>query len=139
MKEIILVVSKDKGLIKDLNEVLLDLPFRATLEHYQSSKVVLGRISFGAEVYQTRVKLLIIDDDLNGVSGRSLLEAIRGLGFALPVIFISKDSNVELEIAVRRLGVSFFASKPIDHQLFVKLLSRMLEHETAKLLKVLMR
>ena len=58
--------------------------------------------------------LMLSDVVMPGKDGLTLLEDVRGLGIALPVVMISGQANIEMAIRATRLGAVDFLEKPLS-------------------------
>jgi two-component system, NtrC family, nitrogen regulation response regulator NtrX len=77
--------------------------------------------------------MMLSDVVMPGKDGLSLLEDLRNLGIALPVVMISGQANIEMAVRATRLGAVDFLEKPlstdrllltIDHVLKLKRLEQ---------------
>ena len=58
--------------------------------------------------------LMLSDVVMPGKDGLALLEEVRGLGIALPVVMISGQANIEMAVRATRLGAVDFLEKPLS-------------------------
>jgi DNA-binding NtrC family response regulator len=58
--------------------------------------------------------LMLSDVVMPGKDGLSLLEDLRGLGIALPVVMISGQASIEMAVRATRLGAADFLEKPLS-------------------------
>ena len=58
--------------------------------------------------------LMLSDVVMPGKDGLSLLEDLRQLGIALPVVMISGQANIEMAVRATRLGAADFLEKPLS-------------------------
>src|ERR1017187_10300375 len=58
--------------------------------------------------------LILSDVVMPGKDGLTLLEELRGLGIALPVVMISGQANIEMAVRATRLGAIDFLEKPLS-------------------------
>jgi len=58
--------------------------------------------------------LMLSDVVMPGKDGLALLEELRGLGLALPVVMISGQANIEMAVRATRLGAADFLEKPLS-------------------------
>ena len=58
--------------------------------------------------------MLLSDVAMPGKDGLTLLEEVRGLGIALPVVMISGQANIEMAVRATRLGAIDFLEKPLS-------------------------
>ena len=58
--------------------------------------------------------MMLSDVVMPGKDGLALLEELRGLGVALPVVMISGQANIEMAVRATRLGAVDFLEKPLS-------------------------
>src|SRR4029077_11404104 len=58
--------------------------------------------------------MMLSDVVMPGKDGLTLLEEMRGLGIALPVVMISGQANIEMAVRATRLGAMDFLEKPLS-------------------------
>ena len=58
--------------------------------------------------------VMLSDVVMPGKDGLTLLEELRNLGIALPVVMISGQANIEMAVRATRLGAADFLEKPIS-------------------------
>jgi two-component system nitrogen regulation response regulator NtrX len=58
--------------------------------------------------------VMMSDVVMPGKDGLALLEDLRGLGIALPVVMISGQANIEMAVRATRLGAVDFLEKPLS-------------------------
>ncbi len=58
--------------------------------------------------------MMLSDVVMPGKDGLTLLEELRGLGIALPVVMISGQANIEMAVRATRLGAIDFLEKPLS-------------------------
>ena len=58
--------------------------------------------------------MMLSDVVMPGKDGLSLLEDLRNLGLALPVVMISGQANIEMAVRATRLGAADFLEKPLS-------------------------
>jgi len=58
--------------------------------------------------------MMLSDVVMPGKDGLTLLEELRGLGIALPVVMISGQANIEMAVRATRLGAVDFLEKPLS-------------------------
>ena len=58
--------------------------------------------------------MMLSDVVMPGKDGLSLLEDLRGLGIALPVVMISGQASIEMAVRATRLGAVDFLEKPLS-------------------------
>ena len=58
--------------------------------------------------------MMLSDVVMPGKDGLSLLEDLRNLGVALPVVMVSGQANIEMAVRATRLGAADFLEKPLS-------------------------
>ncbi|HMC58579.1 MAG TPA: sigma-54 dependent transcriptional regulator [Candidatus Solibacter sp.] len=58
--------------------------------------------------------MMLSDVVMPGKDGLTLLEELRNLGIALPVVMISGQANIEMAVRATRLGAADFLEKPLS-------------------------
>ena len=58
--------------------------------------------------------MMLSDVVMPGKDGLTLLEELRGLGIALPVVMISGQANIEMAVRATKLGAIDFLEKPLS-------------------------
>src|SRR5450756_1688503 len=58
--------------------------------------------------------MMLADVVMPGKDGLALLEDLRSLGIALPVVMISGQANIEMAVRATRLGALDFLEKPLS-------------------------
>src|SRR5436305_12688674 len=58
--------------------------------------------------------MMLSDVVMPGKDGLSLLEDLRNLGIALPVVMISGQASIEMAVRATRLGAMDFLEKPLS-------------------------
>ena len=73
---------------------------------------------------------LLLDVRMPGMSGLALFERLieRGIGLALPVIFLTGHGDVPMAVNTMKKGAMDFIQKPFKEDELVPLVERMLEH-----------
>lgn len=66
------------------------------------------------EVAGGKCSLVVLDIGLPDMSGLAVLERIRGMNPALPVVIITAHGNLENAMAAKRLGAAAYLVKPLD-------------------------
>ncbi|MCI0419185.1 MAG: response regulator, partial [Acidobacteria bacterium] len=76
---------------------------------------VCDQAARAAELLQSQnFDLLLSDVVMPGKDGLSLLEDLKALGIATPVVMISGQANVEMAVRATRLGAVDFLEKPLS-------------------------
>lgn len=63
-----------------------------------------------------RLVLVIADMELSDMSGHALVERLREIDPAIPIVMTSADYRQEIEIDARKAGILYYAHKPIDYR-----------------------
>lgn len=106
----IVAVEDDAALATLIQQVLRDAGW--TVEHVNDGVSALGALGGSSPVYRPR--LLLLDIDLPGRSGLSLLRAFQrdGVCDRAKVVMLSSRSGSDDQALARRLGAHAFMSKP---------------------------
>lgn len=98
---------------------------RSVLEHeewpvttYSSAEAFLGAESSGSD------QCLIIDTNLPGMSGISLIEHLRAKGDTIPAILITGTGDVALAVKAMRSGASDFIERPVSRRNLIDSIER---------------
>lgn len=67
--------------------------------------------------HSRRLLLAIIDVSLLDMSGHALARRLKAIDPGLPLVMTSADYAPELEAAARRVGIIYYAHKPVDRKL----------------------
>lgn len=73
-----------------------------------------------------RPDIAVIDSSLPDMTGMELVARLRALAPRLRVVMTSGDFQPALEIAARRLGIVYYAHKPVDPERLDAVLTRSL-------------
>src|SRR5262249_20175051 len=76
-----------------------------------------------AALTKRRIRLVVLDDSISDVDGPGLLRALHQQVPEALVIYLTSPHTLELERAVRQLGVLYYTEKPPDSRLFEKVLA----------------
>lgn len=120
----LLLVSNDKALRRQLRTCLLALgltPSALTMVGGGRACVeTLGRV---------RPRLIVLDDALSDVTGPALLRALHEQNPEALVLYLTTHHTLDLERAVRQLGVLYYTEKPLETALLYKVLRAVLTAE----------
>ena len=108
VREIVAAVCRAKG----LNVETFDRA-EAFLEGYRSG----------------RRGCLVVDIRMPGLDGISLYQGLKARGFDLPTIVITSHATVKLAVDGMKLGISDFIEKPIDNELLISVVQRVLSED----------
>ncbi len=115
---IVLVADQQRETAQRLVRRLVQHGFRSA--HTASGEEVLVLARAG------RLRLAVVDAALADMSGHALAARLRRLDPRLPILMTSADHRPELEIQARRLGVLYYAHKPITSERVEAVVSRAL-------------
>ena len=105
----LLLVSGDDELKRQITGVLslahLSLTLLTTVTCGQDALKILAR---------ERPHLVILDDDLPDATGLDLLRSLHHNGIKTLVVYMAAHHVLDLEKAVRQLGVLYYTEKPPD-------------------------
>jgi DNA-binding NtrC family response regulator len=90
---------------------------KSTLEAYEHVVHVAENGSAGLEFLRQRSKqvdVIILDLDIGGIDGESLVEAIRALGVATPVVVQTSQPDGEAMVQAVRSGAFDFLVRPVS-------------------------
>ena len=79
-----------------------------------------GSESFLADHAPGRFSCLVTDLNLAGASGLQLMERLKGLEPALPVILISAQTDASVRVQALRAGALAYLTKPINDQVLFR-------------------
>lgn len=74
--------------------------------------------------------LVVVDHDAEGAL--ELVDRLRQMDLSSKCIFITSRYNLDLEMRIRRVGVHFFLMKPVAEELLMRVIHKLLEHETSR-------
>ncbi|MFL6657614.1 MAG: response regulator transcription factor, partial [Massilia sp.] len=80
---------------------------------YLSAELLLARSACGMP------DCLLLDIDLDGMSGLQLLQHLREQGKRIPIIFVTGRDDETARHSARTLGCSDFLRKPVSSQVLV--------------------
>ena len=107
----ILVVDDDAQQRRQVAAILGASGFRAA--EAEGGQAALDRLLAGGEADPAPIDLVLLDLQMPGVDGLSVLKRLRGAGSALPVIVLTADGSVSRAVEAMRAGASDFLIKPI--------------------------
>lgn len=90
--------------------------------------VVNDSRTVGDLLERERFDLLLLDMDMPGVSGVSILRLLRDRGDQTPVIILTGVSDVELAVRAMKLGAFDYLTKPVDDDHLLATMDAALEH-----------
>jgi len=70
------------------------------------------------------LSILITDTALKDMGGLDLLTTIREVDSAFPIVVTTSDYSKELELGCRKLGIVFYARKPLNFEVIRWIINR---------------
>ncbi|HEV8714769.1 MAG TPA: response regulator [Candidatus Binatia bacterium] len=114
----ILLVSHDKDLRRQVHACLSSVGIATgALTTVRNGDEGLAALAKG------RPRLIVLDDSISDLDGRGLLRAVHQRVPEALVIYLTTYHTLELERAVRQLGVLYYTEKPPDSLSFEKVLA----------------
>jgi DNA-binding NtrC family response regulator len=114
----VLLVSHDRGLRRQVHACLSSVGIATSaLTTVRTGDECLAALAKG------RPRLVVLDDSIANLDGPGLLRALhQGVPEAL-IVYLTTRHTLELERAVRQLGVLYYTEKPPDSSSFEKVLT----------------
>jgi FixJ family two-component response regulator len=103
---VIFVIDDDDSVRKSLSRLLRSLGF--DVETFASAELFLQR-----EHYE-REGCIILDVRMPGLSGMALHDQLIGVGYELPIIFISGYGDIPMSVQAMKKGAVDFLPKPFE-------------------------
>lgn len=120
----ILVADADRKAGGRLAAYLRGQGFRAS--HTASGRGALARARAGG------VAVAIVDVALGDMPGRALASRLKEIGPAIRILMTSADHSPKVEIAARRVGILYYAHKPLDYRMLGSIVAKAMgNHERA--------
>jgi FixJ family two-component response regulator len=104
----VVIIDDDDSVRKSLSRLLRLLEFR--VEAYESAEQFLKIGNYQG------IGCVILDVRMPGLSGMDLQDALIGLGYDLPVIFISGHGDIPMSVRAMKKGAVDFLTKPFDEE-----------------------
>jgi FixJ family two-component response regulator len=104
----IFIIDDDNSVRRSLSLFLLAYDY--TVETYSSSEEYLEREPFSGN------GCIILDVNMDGISGLELQEELIRLDTHLPIIFITGKGNIHMSVETLKKGAFNFLEKPFDDQ-----------------------
>jgi len=92
---------------------------RLNIVSVETSKTALERVGEGFDI-------IVVDNDLEGMTGVELIQTIRAQGIAVPVIMLTADTRPEAKQGARDARVSALIPKPTSKPLLLQALAEFL-------------
>lgn len=119
MKEKILIIDDEKGILETLSEILKDEGYETFLsEDAEQGLNILDKES---------IDLVFLDVWLPGMSGIDAIEYIREKHADVPIIMISGHGKVEVAVQAVKLGAFDFLEKPLSMERVILTTERALQ------------
>ncbi|MEJ5226559.1 sigma-54 dependent transcriptional regulator [Thermodesulfovibrio sp.] len=119
MKEKLLIVDDEKGILETLSEILSD-------EGYSVVQAETAEEAFNI-IEKEEVDLVLLDVWLPGMSGIDAIKQIKERYQELPVIMISGHANVEMAVKAVKIGAFDFLEKPLSIERVILTVERALQ------------
>jgi len=114
----ILLVSHDKDLRRQVHACLSAVGLApSALTTVRNGDEGLAAVTKG------RPRLVVLDDSVSNLDGPGLLRTLHQQVPEALVVYLTTHHTLELERAVRQLGVLYYTEKPPDSLLFEKVLA----------------
>ncbi|MBI3799945.1 MAG: response regulator [Deltaproteobacteria bacterium] len=114
----ILLVSHDKDLRRQVHACLSAVGIApSALTTVRNGDEGLAAVTKG------RPRLVVLDDSISHLDGPGLLRTLHQQVPEALVVYLTTQHTLELERAVRQLGVLYYTEKPPDALLFEKVLA----------------
>ncbi len=85
-----------------------------TVEAFVSAELLLARDS------QAVVDCMLLDIDLDGMSGLDLQQHLQETGVTVPIIFVTGRDDADARSRAKRYGASDYLCKPVKSQVLVE-------------------
>jgi len=119
----LLVVDDDRAFRLSTAELLRQEGWTVqTAEHAQAAADALGAEPFD---------LVVLDLRMPGLDGTGLVEALREWGVGIPILMISGFGTVDAAVHALHLGADDFLTKPVEPDVLVERVRRLLERRPA--------
>lgn len=111
----VILASPDVEVVETVRPLLQDLGYSCIVMN-KGSKVLL-------ELLAQDVHLVILDLELDGMSGLEIIPLIKELRPRLPVVVVSDDDSFETGKEVAKFGVWYFLVKPVNSNVIYNLIT----------------
>jgi DNA-binding NtrC family response regulator len=117
----LLLASKDKELSRHVRTSLstIGIPSNGLV-------LVRNESEWREALNRERPRLIILDDDISPGNGPTLLSALRRRSAEVLTVYLAEQHSIELERAVRQLGVLYYTEKPPDWDTLGRVLASVL-------------
>jgi FixJ family two-component response regulator len=118
LRRTVAVVDDDASLRRSVGRLLSAYGFPAM--EYASAEAFLGRDP------ETTIDCLVLDIDLDGMSGIELQRRLKGAGAKLPIIFITALEDMRLQTEAEQAGCIAYLRKPFAGPVLIDAVKRAL-------------
>jgi FixJ family two-component response regulator len=108
-RDTVYIVDDDTG-VRESARALLE-SYDLAVQEFASAQAFLESFKVGCKA------CLLLDLNMPGMGGLELLEQLRRLEIALPVIIVTGQGDADVAERARRAGAFAFLEKPVDHTL----------------------
>src|SRR5436190_15722376 len=124
-KKTILVIDDDRSVRGYLSDFLTSCGY--TVECLESGDQCLARLTAG-----NIPSLLVLDVVMPGISGIEVLEGLKKINCAVPVIVLSAVGQAKTVVEAMKMGASDFLVKPFEEQELELAIQNVLEKQKLK-------
>jgi FixJ family two-component response regulator len=117
----VFVVDDDEVLLYLLSRILRSAGH--PVEAFDRPQALLGRLS------ERDRGCVILDLQMPGLTGLELLDQLRSQGVALPMIFVSGQSDVAAAVLAMKRGAIDFLCKPVDPDELCRIVAKALDRD----------
>ncbi|MFQ5905259.1 MAG: response regulator [bacterium] len=123
-RKVVGIADTDEESLADLRAALQKLGKPVLASQNGSDLVTLFR--------NGTLSILITDTELKDMTGLDLISTIREVDSGFPVVVTTSDYSKELELACRKLGIVFYARKPLNFEVIKWIVNRNLTSADVK-------
>jgi FixJ family two-component response regulator len=116
MRKTVAVIENDAAMLKSLERLLRAYGYSSEL--YTSAEMFLNRVP------ESEVGCLILDIDLDGISGFELQTRLALNGKVPPTIFITGQSDERYRKQALKIGCIDYLNKPFESHMLIRALVR---------------
>jgi FixJ family two-component response regulator len=118
------VVDDDPSFAKAIERRLTQVGYTVTT--YATAQHLLDRLPTGDEP-----GCIVLDVHMPGLDGPAVQMRLRGLGVALPIIFLSGRADTPTVVQTLKAGAHDFLNKPVQSEELLRALEKALAHQQA--------
>ncbi len=122
---LVLLIDDDDAFRESLCRLLGAVGYRTRA--YASARAFLERLD------SAELGCLLVDLRMPDLGGLELQAALKGRGFALPIVFVSGHGDIQTAVRAIKLGAFDFIEKPFHNDDLVGCVKRALDHRRAEL------